>query len=141
MYEIKKTKGGVKMKSKKLSYNKILVLFCIVAVLVLMTGCDGAQPIVNVFSAVPSTINQGESSTLSWDVSNATTVTIAPEVGTVALIGSVSVSPEVTTDYTLIATNSGGSITATVTVTVIPSIAKVDITIVPNPVPYNSEMP
>jgi len=129
------------MKSKKLSYNKILVLFCIVAVLVLMTGCDGAQPIVNVFSAVPSTINQGESSTLSWDVSNATTVTIAPEVGTVALIGSVSVSPEVTTDYTLIATNSGGSITATVTVTVIPSIAKVDITIVPNPVPYNSEMP
>ena len=29
------------MKSKKLSYNKILVLFCIVVALVLMTGCDG----------------------------------------------------------------------------------------------------
>ena len=47
-------KGGVKMKSKKLSYNKILVLFCIIAVSVLMTGCVG--PIVNIFSAIPSTI-------------------------------------------------------------------------------------
>jgi len=105
------------MKSKKLSYNKILVLFCIIVVSVLMTGCG--EPIVLNFSASPSTINQGESSTLTWSVSDADTVTITPGVGTVASSGSTSVSPVVTTDYTLIATNSAGSVTATVTVTVI----------------------
>jgi hypothetical protein len=113
-------KGGVKMKSKKLSYNKILVLFCIIVVLVLMTGCDGDdEPIVLLFFANPSTINQGESSTLTWSVSDATTVTITP-MGTVASSGSTSVSPVVTTVYTLTATNSTGSVTASVTVTVIP---------------------
>ena len=112
-------KGGVKMKSKKLSYNKILVLFCIVVVLVLMTGCNGgAPPIVNIFSANPSTINPGESSTLTWSVSDADTVTITPGVGTVTSSGSTSVSPVVTTVYTLTATNSAGSVTATVTISV-----------------------
>jgi len=108
------------MKSKKLAYNKIMVLFCIIVVLVLMTGCNGgAPPIVNIFSASPSTINQGESSTLTWSVSNADTVTITPYVGTVALSGSTSVSPVVTTNYILTATNSVGSVTASATVGVI----------------------
>ena len=106
------------MKSKKLSYNKILVLFSIIVVLVLMTGCNGgAPPIVNIISAIPSTINQGESSTLTWSVSDATTVTITP-MGTVASSGSTSVSPVVTTNYTLTATNSTGSVTATTTINV-----------------------
>jgi hypothetical protein len=112
-------KGGVKMKSKKLAYNKILVLFCIIAVSVLMTGCVG--PIVNIFSAIPSTINQGESSTLTWSVSDADTVTIT-SIGTVTSSGSTIVSPVVTTDYILTATNSTGSVTATATVTVIECI-------------------
>jgi len=107
------------MKSKKLSYNKILVLFSIIVVLVLMTGCNGgAPPIINIFSASPSTINQGESSTLTWSVSDADTVTITPGVGTVDSSDSIPVSPEVTTVYTLSATNSAGSVTATTTVTV-----------------------
>ena len=118
---LKKIKGGVKMKSKKLSYNKILVLFSIIVVLVLMTGCSGgAPPIVNIFSAIPSTINQGENSTLTWSVSDATTVTITPDVGTVALSGSTPVSPAVTTNYILAATNSAGSVTATATLLVNP---------------------
>lgn len=47
------------MKSKKFFYNKIFVLFCIVVVLVLMTGCVGAPPIVdeedfiNIISVIP----------------------------------------------------------------------------------------
>ena len=106
------------MKSKKLSYNKILVLFCIIVVLVLMTGCDGNKPIVLDFSASPLTINEGGSSTLTWDVSGATTVTITGE-GTVASIGSTTVFPAVTTNYILTATNSAGSVIASVTVTVI----------------------
>jgi len=110
-------KGGVKMKSKK-SYNKILVLFSIIVVSVLMTGCNGgAPPLINIFSASPSTINQGESSTLTWSVSDADEVTIT-SIGPVALSGSTIVSPAVTTTYTLIATNSAGSVTATTTVTV-----------------------
>jgi len=104
------------MKSKK-SYNKILVLFCIIAVSVLMTGCDN-PPIVLNFSASPSTINQGESSTLTWSVSNATTVTIIPDVGSVVLSGTTPVSPGVTTVYTLTATNSSGSVTAIATINV-----------------------
>jgi len=104
------------MKSKKLSYNKILVLFCIILVSVLMTGCN--EPIVLNFSASPSTINPGESSTLSWSVSKADTVTIT-SIGTVTSSGSTSVSPAVTTVYTLIATNSAGSVTATVTISVL----------------------
>ena len=108
------------MKSKKFCYKKIIIFFSIVVVLVLMTGCG--EPIVSIFSADPSTINEGESSTLTWDVSGATTVTIEPEVGTVDSSGSTTVSPVVTTDYTLIATNSAGSVTATVTVIVINTI-------------------
>ena len=103
------------MKSKKLAYNKILVLFSIILISVLMTGCN--EPIVLDFSAFPSTINQGESSTLTWDVSKADTVTIT-SIGPVASSGSTSVSPAVTTVYTLTATNTAGSVTATTTVTV-----------------------
>jgi len=107
------------MKSKK-SYNKILVLFCIIVVSVLMTGCDGDLPIVLFFFASPSTINQGESSTLFWGVAKADTVTITSGVGTVASSGSITVSPGVTTEYTLFATNSTGSVSASVTVTLPP---------------------
>jgi hypothetical protein len=131
-------KGGVKMKSKKLSYNKILVLFSIILVSVLMTGCN--EPIVLDFSASPSTINPGQSSTLTRDVSEADTVyAITPGVGTVASSGSTSVSPAVTTTYTLIATNSAGSTTASVTVTVIeelPDLAIIEIAFDPrDPLP------
>ena len=104
------------MKSKKLSYNKILVLFCIIVVSVLMTGCG--KPSVLIFSAPPSTINPGESSTLTWSVSNADTVTITPDVGTVALSGSTPVFPAVTTNYILTAINSAGSVTVSVTISV-----------------------
>ncbi len=120
-------KGGVKMKSKKLSYNEILVLFSIVVVLVLMTGCNGELPIVNSFSASPTEIDPGGSSTLTWSVSDADTVTITL-IGTVALSGSTSVSPAVTTNYILTATNSAGSVTATVTVTVEEEFAVTSVT-------------
>ena len=104
------------MKSKK-SYNKILVLFCIIAVLVLMTGCNGDdEPIVLFFFALPITINQGESSTLFWGVAKADTVSITPGVGLVESSGNKDVSPGVNTEYTLIATNTAGSVSATFTI-------------------------
>ncbi len=74
-------------------------------------------PQILVFTANPSTINSGQSSTLAWTVTNATSVSISG-VGSVGVTGSQSVSPATTTTYTLTATNSTGSTTATATVTV-----------------------
>jgi hypothetical protein len=77
------------------------------------------------FKAAASTITAGGSTTLSWSVSNATSLSIDNGVGTVTG-ASVTVKPSATTTYTLTATNSAGtSVTAQVTVTVVaaPSIA------------------
>src|SRR5581483_5211267 len=77
----------------------------------------GGAPMIITFSANPTTINKGQSSTLSWQVQNATTVTISPTVGNVAENGSQSVSPSSTTTYTLTASNGQGQ-TATANATV-----------------------
>ena len=109
------------MKNKRINYFKCLSLFFILIAFILITGCSGtppAVPIINSFSAIPSTITAGESSTLSWSVTDATSLTIDNGVGTVALLGTTAVSPITTTTYTLTATNSAGSVTATTTVTV-----------------------
>lgn len=83
------------------------------------TSSPGVVSIAN-FSASPATIAPGGSSTLSWTVLNATTVTISPTLGSVnASTGNSSVTPAATTTYTLTATGAGGSsVNATVTVTV-----------------------
>jgi peptidoglycan-associated lipoprotein len=75
------------------------------------------QPTVTL-SANPTTIKKGESTTLSWTSTNATQLTISPDVGTVAAEGSTKVSPSDSTDYTITATGPGGSATATAHVTV-----------------------
>lgn len=69
------------------------------------------------FNANPTQIAAGQSATLSWNVQNATTVSISG-IGNVAAVGSLTVSPTMTTTYTLTATNSGSSQNATATVTV-----------------------
>ena len=73
---------------------------------------------VATFTASPSTINPGQTSTLSWVALNATTVTISPGIGNVSATGSTQVTPATTTTYTLTATNSAGSVNATAVVTV-----------------------
>lgn len=70
------------------------------------------------FTAEPSSIQRGESSTLKWNVENATGVSIAPGIGTVPASGSRQVYPNDTTTYTLTATGEGGNDSATATVTV-----------------------
>lgn len=84
-------------------------------------------PVISSFTASPSTILQGDDTTLSWSVSGADSVSINQGVGTVAASGSTQVSPNATLTYTLTATNAAGSTTAQQTVTVnplpMPSIA------------------
>ncbi|MBV9303958.1 MAG: hypothetical protein JOY62_14830 [Acidobacteriaceae bacterium] len=82
-------------------------------------GTNSPLPEISSFVATPSSITAGSSSTLSWAVTNATGLSISPNVGTVTGT-SISVSPQTTTTYTLTATNSNGSSTAEVTVTVKP---------------------
>lgn len=68
-------------------------------------------------TASPETINKGQSSTLTWQTTNATDVTIEG-IGAVQPNGSQQVSPTDSTTYTLTAKGAGGSQTATARVTV-----------------------
>jgi peptidoglycan-associated lipoprotein len=68
--------------------------------------------------ASPTSINKGDSSTLSWSSTNATQLTIAPEVGAVAPEGSTKVTPSDSTTYTITASGPGGTADSTVRVTV-----------------------
>ncbi len=77
-------------------------------------------PTINSFTASPQTITQGQSTTLSWDVTDATSLELDP--GDVDVTGTTSrvVTPSATTTYTLTATNASGDRTRSVTVTVNP---------------------
>jgi peptidoglycan-associated lipoprotein len=73
-------------------------------------------------TAEPSTVDKGQSVTLSWSSQNATDLDLEPGVGKVQASGSSSVTPQDSTTYTLTATGPGGtqSATARVTVTIPP---------------------
>lgn len=76
-----------------------------------------APPVIGSFTALPSTIPAGQSTTLSWNLTNTTSVAIN---GATQPSGSTSlvVTPSGTTVYTLTASNAGGSVTASLTMTV-----------------------
>jgi peptidoglycan-associated lipoprotein len=76
-----------------------------------------ARPTVTL-QASPGSINKGESSTLSWNSTDATQLNIAPEVGPVTAQGSTKVTPPESTTYTITASGPGGSATATAMVNV-----------------------
>jgi len=71
-------------------------------------------------SADPETIQIGESSILTWSSTYANSCVIDQGIGSVALNGSITVSPTETTTYTITAIGPGGTATASVTATVIP---------------------
>jgi peptidoglycan-associated lipoprotein len=81
------------------------------------TEAPAPRPTVT-FQADPTSVNKGESSTLSWSTTNATSVAIAPEVGPVAAEGSTKVAPADSATYTLTATGPGGSADASVRITI-----------------------
>jgi len=76
-----------------------------------------ARPTVTL-QANPTTINKGESSTLTWNSTDATQLSIDPGVGTVTAEGSTKVTPSDSTTYTITANGPGGSATATAAVSV-----------------------
>lgn len=79
---------------------------------VIIVPRETGQPVVNSFNANPGKIVPGGSSTLSWDVSGAATVSIDQQIGNVGSSGTRVVLPKQKTTYTLTATNVVGTVTA-----------------------------
>jgi len=88
--------------------------------LTISLGSENQPPSVS-FSASPSSIEQGQSSTLGWSSLHAESAHIDHGIGAVAVGGNTVVSPEHTTTYTLTVTGPAGSTNARVTVQVIAS--------------------
>jgi len=107
-------------------------LLCVLAIVgMTFFGCSGSSPPGGVvysepptvsLSANPSTINQGESATLTWTSTNADSVEISGVPGATSPSGVVTVSPGQTTSYTATARGALVSAPVTVTVTVITMI-------------------
>ncbi len=77
------------------------------------------------FTASPTTVAAGGSSTLSWNVTGATrvrvlngAVVVFDDINVTSNTGSINVTPATTTTYTLEASNANGTATAQVTVSI-----------------------
>ncbi len=101
------------------------MIWAVLGLLLLLVGCQGitsgtptTQPApTGSLSASPASIQQGQSTTLTWQTQNATSVSISG-IGAVNPSGSQTVQPSQSTAYTLTATGAGGSTNATALVTV-----------------------
>ena len=79
----------------------------------------GTLPIINSFTVGDANPLYGAETSLNWNVSGATTISINQGIGLVSgASGTVGIAPLQTTTYTLTATNKYGSVTANVTLTV-----------------------
>ena len=103
--------------------RKMLVFSAMALILLAIAGCSlapvGEKPVINNFTADPPSVSYGEGATLSWRVTNATSVDIDHGVGVVArTAGGTVIYPGNTTSYRITATNASGSNSAIVTVAV-----------------------
>lgn len=106
------------------------VIFAALLLALAISGCRGKRPIQQqpqtpppqpkpvtaTLSASPTSIQAGETSTLTWSTENADNVTL--QGAKVDASGSQTVSPTQSTDYHLVATGPGGTQDATARVTV-----------------------
>ncbi|YCM46683.1 CotH kinase family protein [Verrucomicrobiaceae bacterium 227] len=88
-----------------------------------LTVTVNPTPLITALSSDRTTINPGESVTLSWQTSFASTWSISPSPGDVSDqtangSGSITIAPDDTTTYTLTAGSSFGSETAGLTISV-----------------------
>src|SRR6056297_545469 len=117
------------MKEISRNYNFYLKIFLMILLFTVLSACNGitpTSPTINSFTASPPGIASGDSSTLSWSVTDADTLSINQGIGTVTGT-SITVSPTTTTTYTLTATNAAGSVTQSVIVTVGAALGSIDI--------------
>jgi peptidoglycan-associated lipoprotein len=90
-----------------------------------------ARPTVNL-QASPTSVQRGQTVTLTWSSTNATTLNLSPGVGNVSAEGNTRVTPQDTTTYTITATGPGGTAD---------SSASVSVTLPPPPPPPVSREP
>jgi peptidoglycan-associated lipoprotein len=76
-----------------------------------------ARPTVTL-QASPTFIQKGQSIKLTWSSTNATSLTLSPEIGAVTAEGTQTVSPQDAITYTITATGPGGSADASVHISV-----------------------
>ena len=108
--------------------NEYDTVKAIVTVAVVAESDSRGLPVINSFLAEPEDITAGDTSSLSWSVSNASSITMTPGVFrqtdpiviTENTSDNATVSPSVTTSYTLTAINDTGSVDETITITVWP---------------------
>ena len=86
----------------------------------------GTPQAVIEFGNNPSTINSGGTSTLSWNVTGASSVNIDQGIGPVNAAGTRVVSPDSSTVYTISATNASGTVSRSVVTTVNAAPSPVD---------------
>ena len=79
---------------------------------------SGIPPAIETFSASPISLIKGRTSTLSWNVKNASSIMITPGIGTVSASGSREVKPDSAATYTIVAGNASGMTSQSVTITV-----------------------
>src|SRR5689334_10540177 len=87
-------------------------------------GGSGQKPSITVTADKP-TINPGDLVTVTWKTTNATSLTINPQIGEsddIEVNGSANIAPTETTTYVFTATNSAGStqFSLTINVNVVP---------------------
>jgi hypothetical protein len=92
-------------------------------------GFPGTPPpsppaIIRELTAEPAAIEPGGSTTLRWEALNVYSLTLEPDIGSVATRGARRVEPATTTVYTLTATGPEGSTSRTVTVSVVGTTAR-----------------
>jgi hypothetical protein len=81
------------------------------------------QPIAINFKMDPAMLISNGVATLTWNVTGATNVSIDQGIGSVLPSGSRTVSPSITTTYTLTAANAGSSVAESVSLVVNPPVS------------------
>ena len=89
----------------------------------IVTVSESSAPLILVFSSSPDSIKAGETSTLAWEVIGSTSINITQGIGGVGAKGSVVVTPNTTTAYTLTAGSATKSVTVKVDATNVKSTA------------------
>ena len=100
----------------------VSLLLSLLLILTLIPGCVtfvspspnptppvGTPPVIIAFSSNPATIDAGGTSTLLWNVTGATSVSIDQGIGQVDVAGTKVVSPATAIVYTLSATYAIGN--------------------------------
>ncbi len=75
-----------------------------------------ARPKINSFTTSADIVERGQPALLSWEVSDADTVSLHPSLDSAGITGTLQVSPSTSTTYTLVAGNSAGISTKSLTV-------------------------